>query len=180
MNKENTIDSKSIYSGKIVQLKVDTVEIVGKGYAQREIISHRGGVCCIAVTEANKIVLVRQFRKAVEQELLELPAGTLEVGETPKQAIIRELKEETGYHFAEVESMVEFFPSPGYKNELGHLFVGKAVNKGEMELDGDEEIEVEEFTLDELLYKINQGEIKDAKTILGICMYQLFLDKKIR
>ena len=102
MNKENTIDSKSIYSGKIVQLKVDTVEIVGKGYAQREVISHRGGVCCVAVTEENKIVLVRQFRKAVEQELLELPAGTLEVGETPKQAIIRELKEETGYHFTEV------------------------------------------------------------------------------
>ena len=55
MNKENTIDSKSIYSGKIVQLKVDTVEIVGKGYAQREVISHRGGVCCVAVTEENKI-----------------------------------------------------------------------------------------------------------------------------
>ena len=169
MNKENTIDSKSIYSGKIVQLKVDTVEIVGKGYAQREVISHRGGVCCVAVTEENKIVLVRQFRKAVEQELLELPAGTLEVGETPKQAIIRELK-----------SMVEFFPSPGYTNELGHLFIGKAKDRGEMELDGDEEIEVEEFTLDELLNKINQGEIKDAKTILGICMYRLFLDKKMK
>lgn len=133
MGTENTIDTKQIYNGKILNLRVDTVEIAGKGYAQRELISHRGGVCCIAVTQENKILLVKQFRKAVEQYMIELPAGTLEKGERAEDAIVRELKEETGYHLVDAEEIVQFYPSPGYTDERGYVFVGKALDKGERE-----------------------------------------------
>ncbi len=179
MGTENTIDTKQIYNGKILNLRVDTVEIAGKGYAQRELISHRGGVCCIAVTQENKILLVKQFRKAVEQYMIELPAGTLEKGERAEDAIVRELKEETGYHLVDAEEIVQFYPSPGYTDERGYVFVGKALDKGERELDLDEDIEVLEFTLDEIFKKIENGEITDAKTILGVTMYKLICDRKI-
>lgn len=179
MNKEKTIDSRSIYAGKIVNLKVDTVEVAGRGYAQRELISHRGGVCCVAVTKENKILLVKQFRKAVEKELIELPAGTLELGETVEESIIREVQEETGYRITNVEPVVRFYPSPGYTNEIGNLFFADAVEKGERDLDADEDIEVLELSLDDILKKIEQEEIMDAKTILGVTIYKLINDRRM-
>lgn len=179
MNDEKTIDSRTIYTGRIVNLKVDTVEITGKGYAQRELISHRGGVCCVAVTPENKILLVKQFRKAVEKSLIELPAGTLEMGETPEQSIIREMKEETGYRITNVEPIVRFYPSPGYTNELGNLFFADAVEKGERNLDSDEDIEVLELSLEDIFKKIEQEEIVDAKTMLGVTMYKLISDRRM-
>ncbi|MFC4804387.1 NUDIX hydrolase [Filifactor villosus] len=177
MNKETTIDTKKVYTGKIVNLRVDTVEITGRGYAQRELISHRGGVCCVAITDENKILFVKQFRKAVEKELIELPAGTLEAGETPDQAVVREVREETGYAICDVRPVSEFYPTPGYSDEKGHLFVASATERGEMRPDADEDIEVLEFTLEEAIEKIERGEIVDAKTIMGIALYRLMRDK---
>lgn len=177
MNKETTIDTKKVYTGKIVNLRVDTVEIPGKSYAQRELISHRGGVCCVAVTDEKKILFVKQFRKAVEKDLIELPAGTLEVGELPDQAVVREVQEETGYIIRDVRLISEFYPTPGYSDEKGHLFIASATEKGEMHPDADEDIEVLEFTLEEAIEKTERGEIVDAKTIMGIALYRLMCEK---
>ena len=95
--KEKTISSDRIYTGKVISLKVDTVEVDNKGYKKREIVEHPGAVAIVAITEDNKVVLVKQFRKPIEQVIWELPAGKLEIGESPKECAIRELKEETGY-----------------------------------------------------------------------------------
>ena len=94
--KEKTISSDRIYTGKVISLKVDTVEIENKGYQKREIVEHQGAVAIVALTDDDKVVLIKQFRKPIEQVIWEIPAGKLEIGETPKECAIRELKEETG------------------------------------------------------------------------------------
>ena len=95
--KETTVNSDLIYTGKTIQLRVDTVEVPNKGYQKREIIEHKGSVAIVAITNDNKIVLVKQYRKSIEKELYELPSGKIEIGESPLDCAIRELKEETGY-----------------------------------------------------------------------------------
>ena len=94
---EKTISSDRIYTGKVISLKVDTVEIENKGYQKREIVEHQGAVAIVALTDDDKVVLIKQFRKPIEQVIWEIPAGKLEIGENPKDCAIRELKEETGY-----------------------------------------------------------------------------------
>ena len=93
---EKTISSDRIYTGKVISLKVDTVEIENKGYQKREIVEHQGAVAIVALTDDDKVVLIKQFRKPIEQVIWEIPAGKLEIGENPKDCAIRELKEETG------------------------------------------------------------------------------------
>ena len=93
---EKTISSERIYTGKLISLKVDTVEIENKGYQKREIVEHQGAVAIVAITDEDKVVLIKQFRKPIEQVIWEIPAGKLEMGESPKDCAIRELKEETG------------------------------------------------------------------------------------
>lgn len=104
--KEKTISSDRIYTGKVISLKVDTVEIENKGYQKREIVEHQGAVAIVALTDDDKVVLIKQFRKPIEQVIWEIPAGKLEIGETPKECAIRELKEETGYS----ADLIKVFP----------------------------------------------------------------------
>ncbi len=167
---EETILTKNIYSGKVIEVVTKEVKIDNK-VATREIVLHRGAVCAVAVTKENKIILVRQFRKAIEAYLTEIPAGKLEDREDIEAAIIRELREETGYQVTDLKYVTKFFTSPGFSNELGHLFFAKLGEKGETDFDEDEYIDVHEYGLQDILKMINNGEITDAKTILGILMY---------
>lgn len=176
--KEKTIDSKTVYDGKIVNLRIDTVEVSKKGITKREIISHPGGVACVAVNEEGKILLVSQFRKAFDLDVTEIPAGKLEKGENPDDAIVREIKEETGYDLIDVEKKFIYYPSPGYTNEIGHMYFGKAVNRGKTHFDTFEDIELLEITLDKALDMIKNDEIRDAKTIMGILCYACEQNKK--
>ena len=96
IEKENTVSSDLIYTGKTVSLRVDTVEVPNKGYQKREIVEHQGAIAIVALTDDDKVVLIKQFRKPIEQVIWEIPAGKLEIGENPKDCAIRELKEETG------------------------------------------------------------------------------------
>ena len=97
IEKENTVSSDLVYTGKTISLRVDTVEVPNKGYQKREIIEHPGAVGIVAITNENKVVLVKQYRKAIEKAIWEIPAGKLEQGENPRDCAIRELKVETGY-----------------------------------------------------------------------------------
>ena len=115
--KETTVSSDLIYIGKNIQLRVDTVEVPNKGYKKREIIEHKGAVGIVAITNEKKIVLVKQYRKAIEKELYELPAGKMEIGETPLECAIRELKEETGYSTDNMKLIHKFYPTPGFSNQ---------------------------------------------------------------
>ncbi|KNF07420.1 ADP-ribose pyrophosphatase NudF [Gottschalkia purinilytica] len=164
---EKTMKSEKIYDGKVLSLRIDTVELPDKKYSKREIIEHPGAVAVIPVTEEDEIVLVNQFRKAVESELLELPAGKLEHGEEPIQCAARELKEETGYESSQLEFVSEFYTSPGFCNEKIFLYIAKGLIEGEATPDDGEYIDIKKIKIKDLDKIIAEGKIIDAKTLIG-------------
>jgi ADP-ribose pyrophosphatase len=165
---EKTMKTDKIYEGKIVNLRVDTVELPDKKYSKREIVEHPGGVGIVAILDDGMVLLVRQYRKAPDKVLLEIPAGKLEVNEEPSETALRELKEETGYTAGKLEYLTEFYTSPGFSTEKIYLFLAEKLEPGEQELDTGEFIELEKYTIDELKVMINRGEIMDSKTLIGI------------
>ncbi|MCT4565231.1 MAG: NUDIX hydrolase [Maledivibacter sp.] len=174
-NVERTIKSDKIYQGKIINLRIDTVELPEQKYSKREIVEHPGAVAVIAVTQDNKIVMVRQYRKSVEEYLLEVPAGKLEMGEKPVECAKRELLEETGFKTNNIEYLFKFYTSPGFSNEIISLFIAKDLVADVAQPDEDEYIEIEKYGVDELLEKIYKEEIKDAKTIISILYVKNYL-----
>ncbi|MGB9729786.1 MAG: NUDIX hydrolase [Thermoprotei archaeon] len=174
VRKEHVVSSRIIYKGKVINLRLD--EIIsenGFGYI-KEIVEHPGAVAILAFLDDNTILMVKQYRRAVDKILLELPAGTLKIGETPEQCAARELEEETGYKARKIEKLGAFYLAPGYSNEILHVFIAKELEKSQQKLEIDEDIRVEKIGIKELLTMINNGEIKDAKTIASIF---LFLNK---
>ena len=168
--KEKTISSDRIYTGKVISLKVDTVEIENKGYQKREIVEHQGAVAIVALTDDDKVVLIKQFRKPIEQVIWEIPAGKLEIGETPKECAIRELKEETGYSAKNIKLIHKFFTSSGFSNQKIYIFLATGLTKGEHKFDEDEIIEKYEIDINEARSMIIKNEIEDAKTAIGILL----------
>ncbi|WMM26479.1 NUDIX hydrolase [Tissierella sp. MB52-C2] len=175
---EKTMKSDKLYEGKILNLRVDTVEIPDKKYSKREIVEHPGGVAIIPLTEDNSIILVKQYRKAVEKFLLEIPAGKLELNEEPRETAIRELKEETGLEAKKIEYISEFYTSPGFCNEKIYLFLATDLIEGEPNLDSGEFVETVKYNIDDLVKMVDRGEIIDSKTIIGINFAKKYLDKK--
>lgn len=173
---EKTLKSKKIYEGKMIDLRVDTVELPGAKHATREIVEHPGAVAIIPITEEGKIIMIKQFRKPVNEVLLELPAGKLDKNEDPLLCAARELKEETGYEAENIKFLFEFYTSPGFSNEIMYLYVATHLTAGEAVPDEGEYIEMESHTLEKLLYMVHKGEIKDSKTIIGIMAAKTFLD----
>ncbi len=165
---EETLDSRRIYSGKIVKLRVDRVALPNRGEAVREIVDHPGGVAIVAVDDAGRVLLVRQYRYAAGRELVELPAGTLEPGEPPAACAARELEEETGYRATQFELLSSFYPTPGYTTELLHVFWAAGLIPGQPRPEADERIEILAVPWDAALAMVASGEIVDAKTIIGL------------
>lgn len=177
---EKRVSSKVIYSGKILNLRVDEVELEDGKNAKREIVEHRGAVVIIPVLEDGKIVMVKQYRYAVGKELLELPAGTMEKGEDPLTCAKRELLEETGYEAEKLERLITCYSSPGFCDEELHLFLATDLKDGVQNPDVDEKIKVEIYEVEKLKVMIKQGSIMDAKTIAGILYYLYFIhDEKL-
>ncbi len=175
---EKTMKSEKIYDGKIVNLRVDTVELPDKKYSKREIVEHPGAVGIIAITNDEKLVMVKQFRKPVEKFTLEIPAGKLEVNEEPRETAIRELKEETGYTANKFEYAFELYSSPGITNEKIQLFIATGLEKGATKLDEGEFIEIEEILLSDLARKLKRGEILDSKTVIAINVAREYIEEK--
>ncbi len=167
MNAEKTIKSDKLYQGKIINLRIDTVELPNQKYSKREIIEHCGGVAIIAVHDG-KIILVKQYRKAVEKSLYELPAGKLESMEDPIVCAKRELIEETGYEPQNLKFVFNFYSSPGFSNEMIHLFIADRITFVGASPDEDEYIEVVEIPFEDAFRMVSDGEIIDAKTIVGL------------
>lgn len=172
---EKTIDKKDIYNGKIIDLVIHKIQTEDGRISQREVVKHPGAVCVVAVNEEKKIVFVKQFRKAIEDYLIEIPAGKLEKNEDPKDAVIRELNEETGYEVKKIDFVTKFFTSPGFADEIIHLYFAEISNKGNTNFDEGENIEIIEMSLDEALKGVSEGLISDSKTITGILLYQNML-----
>ena len=125
-HREKTMKSDKIYEGKILNLRIDTVELPNKKYSKREIVEHSGGVAIIPMISDDSMVLVKQYRKAIEDFLYEIPAGRLELNEEPGETARRELKEETGLNAKKLKYISEFYTTPGYCNEKIHLFLENA------------------------------------------------------
>lgn len=174
-NVERTIKSDKLYQGKMINLRIDTVELPDQKYSKREIIEHPGAVAVVPMTDDNKIVMVRQYRKSVEEYLIEVPAGKLEIGEEPLECAGRELVEETGYRSDNIEFLFKIFTSPGFSNEVINIFLAKNLIKDIAQPDEDEYIEIEKYEIHELVQMIDEGKILDAKTISAI----LFVKNRI-
>jgi ADP-ribose pyrophosphatase len=157
-----------MYDGRILNLRVDDVVIGNGKRTRREIVEHHGAAAIVPVTEDRDVVLVRQYRYAVASSLLEVPAGTLEEGETPEDCAARELDEETGYKSKDLRKIMEFFPVPGYSTEKIHVFLAKGLVKSKMHTEEDERIELEILSIQGALEKVRSGEIRDAKSISAL------------
>lgn len=175
---EKTMKSEKIYEGKVVNLRIDTVELPDKKYSKREIVEHPGAVGIIPVTDDNCIILVKQFRKAVEKFLLEIPAGKLEVNEEPRETAARELKEETGFSPSKMEYLLEFYTSPGFSDEKVYLFLASELIPGTPCPESGEFLETVKINIDELLTMVERGEIVDSKTIIGINLANKYIKNK--
>lgn len=167
---EKTISSDRVYTGKVISLRVDTVEVLNQGYKKREIVEHGGAVGIVAITENNKILLVNQFRKAIEKEIVEIPAGKLEIGENPKDCAIRELQEETGYTAQNIKLMHKFFTSAGFSNQKVFIYLATGLTKGENNLDDGENLDLYELDLNDAYDMVVRNDIEDAKTSIGILL----------
>jgi ADP-ribose pyrophosphatase len=172
---EKTIRSEKVFSGNVISLFLEDVELPNGKTSKREIIKHPGAVAIIAITDENKIVMVEQFRKALERTIVEIPAGKLEKGEEPDACARRELEEETGYECQSLEWLVSFYTSPGFSNEIVHLYIARSLAKKENSapLDEDEFVNLEELSLDEAMQMIKDQKIYDAKTIFAVQYLQL-------
>ncbi len=167
---EKTLKTERIYEGKVVNLRVDTVELPDKKYSKREIVEHSGAVGVIGINDDGRVVLVKQYRKAVDEFLLEIPAGKIEPKEDPKECAIREFKEETGYSASNFHPLVQCFTSPGFSDEKIYLYMAEDLVKGTALPDEDEYIETVEIPFENALEMITKGEIQDSKTIIAILM----------
>ncbi|MCQ2548367.1 MAG: NUDIX hydrolase [Clostridia bacterium] len=164
---EKTLDSKLIYDGAVVKLYKETVTVEG-GTATREIIKHGGAAVIIAQREDGKIAIERQFRKPANKVILELPAGKIDPGEEPIDCAYRELREETGIRAENMEFLMKFYPALGYSSEMLYMYHATDLSMGARDLDDDESIDLEFYSLDELMEMINEGKIEDSKTLIGI------------
>ena len=167
---EKTIHSQPIFKGKVISLKVDDVTLPNGETSKREIVNHPGAVAIIAITGEGKLVVVEQYRKALERSIIEIPAGKLEPGELPEVTAARELEEETGYGCNELTYLQSFATSPGFADEIIHLFIARGLYKIENRaaMDEDEFVELMEITVEEGERMIAQQKIFDAKTAFAI------------
>lgn len=162
---ETTLDSQSLFQGKILHLFHDTVRLPDGSQAYREVIRHVGAVCVVPLTDDGQVIVERQFRYPVNQVLTEIPAGKLNFpGEDPEAAVRRELQEETGYTADQIISLGQFFPAPAYCDEAIGMYLAKGLHRGRQALDDDEFLELRTIPLEALVSDILSGRIPDLKT----------------
>lgn len=166
---EETISSKKIYDGKIIRVKVDTVRLPDGKESSREIVEHAGAVAIVPLKN-DQVYFVKQYRKPIENVLLEIPAGKLEPGEVPEECARRELMEEVGFWPEKLELLSSFYTSPGFSNEMLYLYLARELVKKQVDYVPGEFLEVVMHSFPEALNKIASREIEDGKTIIGLLM----------
>ncbi|MGM1046024.1 MAG: NUDIX domain-containing protein [Bacillota bacterium] len=170
---ETTVSTERIFKGKVISLQVDTVVLPDGQQATREVVRHPGAVAILALRD-NKMLVVDQFRQPLGRCEVEIPAGKLEHGEDPLEAAKRELQEETGYSCGTIRKLQSFYTSPGFADEIIHLYLAEDLTSGNMKPDEDEFLEMSEITLDEAYRLIQEERISDAKTILAVYAWNMY------
>ncbi len=171
MVQEKTLSSQLIYEGRAVKLRVDTVEMPGGRKTTREIVEHGECVAVVAIDAEGNVILVSQFRKAVEKELLEIPAGGIDPGEDPVAAVRRELREETGYLPRKVDRLGGFYSSPGYCTEYLYLYLATDLVLSPLQAEDTESIRLVRVPVSRITSLITSGAICDAKSIAGLLTF---------
>ncbi len=157
-----------IYKGKILELSVETVRLPNGAMADVELIAHPGAAAVVPFKDDGTVIMIRQYRHAVGGVIYEIPAGTLRPGEDPWDCARREVEEEIGYKVGTLEPLVSLLTTPGFTNEIIHIFCGKELMPGTQNLGADEVLEIIELPLARTMDLIKDGTINDAKTIIGL------------
>ncbi len=165
---EKLVERRQVFSGKIVTLNVDTVVLPNGQLAGREVVRTRDSVGIAPVTPNGDLVMVRQYRYAAGRELLEIPAGRINPGESPEGAAMRELSEETGYRALELTKIAGFYLAVGFASEYMHLYSASVERAGSAHPDEDEFVEVELVPVSRIPEMIVSGEIEDVKTLTAL------------
>ena len=172
---EKQTETETVYKGLIVNIRRDKAELQNGAVVPREVVEHPGGVGIVPVTGDNKILMVRQYRYPMEEELLEIPAGKLDGGESPLECAKRELSEETGCTAGEFVDLGAIYPSPGFCRETLFLYLALGLQSGDMHLDEGEFLSVEAVGIDELVGMIMRNQLPDAKSVIGVLKAKEYL-----
>ena len=170
--KETTVKKNYVFEGKIIKVRRDDALLSNGKPCTREVVEHPGGACVLCVHEG-KVALVKQFRYAYGEALYEIPAGKLEVGEDPLLAAKRELEEETGLVAKRLEHLFTLYPTPGYCNEKIYIYEAKEISLGKVHPDADEFLDIVYLPVEEVYAMIENGTVRDGKTIIAIKHYAI-------
>ena len=172
---EKTVESETLFEGKIVTLKLDKAQLVNGRIARREVVEHPGGVAVLPLFDDGTVSIVRQFRYPFQAVVTELPAGKLERGEDHRLAGLRELEEETGLTADSFQYMGALLASPGFSDEVIHLYLARGLRQGPCHPDPDEFLELCRLPFSELLEQAMDGRLRDAKTVAGLLKTKVLL-----
>ena len=170
MQHEEKVTSQRALKGKILEIRTDKVRLPSGRLATRDVVRHPGAVAIVPIFDDGQILLVKQFRYATGEVLIEVPAGTLKKGEAPRRCAARELIEETGYRAKILRKLTECYVAPGYSSELIRIFYARGLVPAQGTPDFDEFIETMKVTPERAMNMLLSNRIKDAKTICGILM----------
>jgi ADP-ribose pyrophosphatase len=175
--REKTISKEEVYQGSIIRVERQTVELPDGRKASRDIIRNAGASAVVPITEDRCIIMVTQFRKPIETTSLEIPAGKLDEGEDPLHCAARELEEETGYKAEKIEKILTLHPAPAFADEMLHIYKATGLTPGTSRPDEDEFITAQKYRIEDVLKMIEDGTIKDAKTIAGVLYCARLLER---
>ena len=177
VKKYERINRELIHEGSIIDYYKDTMKIPNGNTAKWDFIKHKGAAACVAVKDNGNIIMVKQYRNALERDTIEVPAGGINVGEDMETAAMRELEEETGYRAEKSTFLISIRTTVAFCDERIDIYVAENLSKSEQHLDEDEYVEILEFSLEELLEMIQNGTIQDAKTISALLAYATYIKK---
>ncbi len=178
MEDYKVVSSKEVYNGKIFKIVEDEIMLPNGKIARRDVLEHNGASAMLPIDENGNIILVRQHRHPVKDFVLEIPAGKLEIGEDPKECAIRELEEEIGYKSNDFSFMFKTYIAVGYSSEVIYIYLAKDLVKTKQNLDEDEFLDIETYSLEQCLEMIENGAIVDSKTIASVLFYKTILGEK--
>ncbi len=171
MSKEKLLSSRTVFEGRAVKLILSTVEKSTGETVTREIVEHRDAIAAVVVDQHGRVVMVKQFRVPTGEDLLEIPAGVMEDGESPEECVRRELQEEIGYLPQKITRLGGFYPAPGYCTEFINVFLAAELRESRLVAEDTDEIEVVRVPVAKIAGMIDSGEICDAKSVAGLLKY---------